>query len=82
MGSLDAAQRKWLADLGVMLGSDLSKVLAELPEIAAGEATPRAPKPIEVLEDRRREFKRARAQWVAVKRRAERTSRRSRPVRE
>jgi hypothetical protein len=71
MGSLDAAQRKWLADLGAMLGGDFSKALSEVPEVAAGEAPPPAPKPIEVLEDRRREFKRARAQWVTVKRRAE-----------
>ena len=73
MGKLDAAQRKWLADLGVMVGSDaaFSKALAEVPEVAAGEATPAAPQPIEVLQDRRREFKRARAQWVTVKQRAE-----------
>ena len=40
---------------------------------AAPAAAPGASgtKPIEVLEDRRREFKRARAQWVAVKLRAE-----------
>jgi hypothetical protein len=73
MGKLDAAQRKWLADLGVMVGSDaaFSKALAEEPQVAAGAATPSAPPPIEVLEDRRREFKRARAQWVAVKQCAE-----------
>jgi hypothetical protein len=37
----------------------------------ADNAAKTAPAPIEVLEDRRREFKRARAQWVAVKKRAE-----------
>jgi hypothetical protein len=73
MGKLDAAQRKWLVDLGVMVGSDAAvlEALAEAPEVDADAATPAAPQPIEVLEDRRREFKRARAQWVAVKQRAE-----------
>lgn len=63
MGRLDAAQRKWLADPGVMVGGDLSKVLAEALN-AAGEATPPAAQPMEVLEDRRREFRRAvRSGW-------------------
>ena len=72
MGKLDAAQKKWLAELGALVGGDdgLSKSLAEAPAASAGRDAS-APKPIEVLEDRRREFKRARAQWVAVKQRAE-----------
>jgi len=58
--------------------------LSATPEIAAGggapeqaaaasaaSARPPTPQQLEVLEDRRREFKRARAQWVAVKLRAE-----------
>ena len=74
MGKLDAAQKQWLVDLGVMLGSDAEVLKATLnggPEAVAGEPTAAAPKPIEALEDRRREFKRARAQWVTVKQRAE-----------
>lgn len=73
MGKLDAAQRKWLVDLGVMVGGDAAalEALTEAPEVNADEAAAPAPPPIEVLEDRRREFKRARAQWVAVKQRAE-----------
>ena len=65
MGRLDAAQRKWLSDPGVMIGGDLSKVLAEAPKAAAaGEATPPAAQPMEVLEDRRRAFRRAvRSGW-------------------
>lgn len=72
MAKLDAAQRKWLVDLGAILGGGgaLSEALADVPETGTNEAAP-APKPIEVLEDRRREFKRARAQWVTVKQRAE-----------
>jgi len=37
----------------------------------AAPATPATPQQIEALQDRRREFKRARAQWVVVKKRAE-----------
>ncbi|MEO8564614.1 MAG: hypothetical protein ABI601_21245 [bacterium] len=73
MGKLDAAQRKWLFDLGVMVGGDAAapEALSEAPEVEADAATPAVLQPIEVLEDRRREFKRARAQWVKVKQRAE-----------
>src|SRR6478672_8851794 len=83
MGKLDAAQRKWLADLGVIVGSAAPALKAQAeasepetgaPEVgsdADADAAPKAATPIEVLEDRRREFKRARAQWVAVKQRAE-----------
>jgi len=83
MGKLDAAQRKWLADLGVIVGSAAPALKAQAeasePETGAPEAgsdadadaAPKAAPPIEVLEDRRREFKRARAQWVTVKQRAE-----------
>ena len=81
MGKLDAAQRKWLVDLGALVGSDAPalKAQAEAPEVDtehrpegdADAAMPAASPPVEVLEDRRREFKRARAQWVAVKQRAE-----------
>jgi len=67
----------WLAGLGI----DIQALRAQL-EGASAEASPeppaskpaapaRATQPVEVLEDRRREFKRARAQWVAVKNRAE-----------
>jgi hypothetical protein len=44
-----------------------------MPRAAVAEAPdgPASPRQIEVLEDRRREFKRARAAWVSVKARAE-----------
>ena len=74
MGKLDAAQRKWLVDLGVLVGGPASAALAaggDEAQEAADEAAPSTPQPIDVLEDRRREFKRCRAQWVAVKQRAE-----------
>jgi len=71
MGKLNAAQKQWLADLGAMVGGGerSSKEPAGASAIER-EAEP-TPAPIEVLEDRRQAFKRARAQWVAVKRRAE-----------
>lgn len=73
MSKLGVAQRKWLVDLGVMLGGDTTglKTLTEVPGNAADGTTPISPQPIEVLQDRRREFRRARAQWVTVKKRAE-----------
>lgn len=66
MGKLNAAQKKWLAHLGVLLDS-------EPPSGTPGDddGPPGEPQPIEVLQDRRREFQKARAQWVNVKRRAE-----------
>jgi hypothetical protein len=72
VAKLDAAQRKWLIDLGVIVGGNAGVMtrLAE-PAKAAAEEAPLKPQPVEVLEDRRREFKRCRAQWVAVKQRAE-----------
>ena len=120
MGKLNAAQSKWLIDLGVMLGGagvapaganathgksrgdnghdhddDKAPAAEGTPELArpaapsgAPEQTaksaaarpalaadapdaPATPRQIEALEDRRREFKRARAAWVSVKVRAE-----------
>ena len=91
--ALHAAQKKWLAELAVLVGSapaaqsappgeDEEEVEAEADateadaveagDAEAGAASAKAPPPpIEVLQDRRREFKRARAQWVSVKKRAE-----------
>ena len=73
MGKLDKTQREWLAKLGVMVGGDAAvvKALSDAPGDPAGDEAPPAPAAPEVLEDRRREFKRARAQWVKVKQRAE-----------
>ena len=76
MGKLDAAQRKWLIDLGVIVGSKASALSASAgqpgaADEAAADEAPATPQAIELLQDRRREFKRARAQWVAVKQRAE-----------
>ena len=72
MGQLDSMQRKWLADLGAIVGGTTVFLtrLDEVADVAANAPAP-TPQPIEVLEDRRRDFKRARAQWVAVKQRAE-----------
>lgn len=86
MAKLDAAQKKWLAVLGSILGSDAGflqaltaqpSAPAEAPSPAGKGAETAAAAPAaaaqaeEVLQDRRREFKRCRAQWVAVKQRAE-----------
>lgn len=72
MATLNAAQKKWLVELGALVGSS-TRALESPAEAApaAGGGASRPPAPIEVLEDRRREFKQARAQWVAVKKRAE-----------
>jgi hypothetical protein len=72
MAKLDAAQRKWLSEFGAMVGNDsgLQTALTNAAQAAPEQAAPK-PQPVEVLEDRRREFKRARAQWVTVKQRAE-----------
>ena len=94
MAQLDAAQKKWLADLGVIVGAAAPATLPGTPgDASAGAAPPAATataaakpiaagaavgepgaapaQPIEVLQDRRREFKRCRAQWVRVKAGAE-----------
>ncbi len=52
-------------------GTTAAPKAAAAATAAAGEAAAPPAKPIEVLEDRRREFKKARAAWVAVKTRAE-----------
>ena len=80
--ALDAAQKKWLSELAMLVGRAPSAQEAPPDEDgsdAAATEVPDArvaddkasPPPIDVLEDRRREFKRARAQWVLVKKRAE-----------
>ena len=73
MSRLNAAQKQWLADLGAIVGAGdgAAKALAGLPKAVDADEPKSAPQPLEVLEDRRQAFKRARAQWVAVKRRAE-----------
>ena len=79
--ALTPAQKKWLIELAALVGGSTSElearsdgapdgVTAADPEIADDEAKA-PPAPIEVLEDRRRQFKLARAQWVSVKKRAE-----------
>ena len=74
MGKLNAEQRKWLTNLGVIVGGTTSAVLAagdEQSQKAAAQPPPGTAEPIETLQDRRREFKQARAAWVGVKVRAE-----------
>ena len=73
MSKLNAAQRQWLADLGAIVGAGDGAVraAAATPKVIDADEAKTAPQPIEALEDRRAAFKRARAQWVAVKRRAE-----------
>lgn len=73
MSRLNAAQKRWLADLGAIVGAGdgAAKAPAGPSKAVDGEGPKTAPRPIEALEDRRAAFKRARAQWVAVKRRAE-----------
>jgi len=72
MSRLNAAQRQWLADLGAMVGAGDGAVrAAATPKVIDADEARAAPLPVDVLEDRRQGFKRARAQWVAVKRRAE-----------
>jgi hypothetical protein len=68
---------------GGMAGQAAATAASATPEQAAGAAAapsasaadapeaPATPQQVEALEDRRREFKRARAAWVAVKARAE-----------
>jgi len=58
-------------DLGATAETAAGGVAPEQAAASAASVTPPTPQQIEVLEDRRREFKRARAQWVAVKLRAE-----------
>lgn len=73
MARLDAAQVKWLTDLGVIVGvaAPALAALADGGSAATEEAPAAKPQPIEVLQDRRKEFQRCRAQWVSVKTRAE-----------
>jgi len=85
MSNLNAAHKKWLLDLGAILnggGNAAAPPAAEekaqqRASVAATPATPTTPttpvtpQQVEALQDRRREFKRARAQWVVVKKRAE-----------
>ena len=83
--ALEAVHKKWLTELGALVGKAAPQLAsgkdeekdeagpeAEAPVIGAAVTKAKAPPPpVEVLEDRRREFKRARAQWVATKKRAE-----------
>jgi hypothetical protein len=81
MAKLNAAQKKWLIELGALVGGGTNALGAQSDDAPDGAITDDSeaadgkakapPAPIEVLEDRRREFKRARAQWVSVKKRAE-----------
>lgn len=75
MAKLDAAQLKWLEELGNLVGDGgrTSKLPSSAPSLlpSSSSAAPDTTVKIEVLDDRRREFKRARAQWVTVKQRAE-----------
>jgi hypothetical protein len=74
MGKLDAAQRKWLAGLGAIFGTEGAaspETDTATKQSASVMAAPATSQQVEALQDRRREFKRARAQWVAVKNRAE-----------
>jgi hypothetical protein len=82
MAALNEAQKKWLAQLSAMVGgrsagpvSDDASATASSATPAAAATTPAAssspPASAEVLDDRRREFKRCRAQWVTVKKKAE-----------
>jgi len=100
MSKLNPAQKKWLFDLGILVGGAASghapspaakaqghaagtlaqatvtgakspEAEAQSPKAEASAVAPATTQAVEVLEDRRREFKRARAQWVAVKTRAE-----------
>ena len=73
MVKLNAVQKRWLSDLGALVGGDANALEApseDDPEALEGKVKA-PPAPVEVLEDRRRQFKRARAQWVSVKKRAE-----------
>jgi hypothetical protein len=81
MTKLSALQKQWLLELGTLVGGSKDALQGQSNDTPAGARTddPEAahgkakapPAPLEVLEDRRREFKRARAQWVSVKKRAE-----------
>ena len=80
--ALNAVQKKWLAKLAALVGSapapleappdedgaDVAEATRSGADAKIARATPPA---IEVLQDRRREFRRARVQWVSAKQRAE-----------
>ena len=79
--ALTPAQKKWLIDLAALVGGNIGTIEAQSGDTPNGDSAEDAevadkaakatPAPVEALEDRRREFKRARAQWVSVKKRAE-----------
>ena len=79
--ALTPAQKKWLVKLAALVGGSTNAlearsdgapggVTADDPEIV-DDKVKAPPAPMEVLQDRRRQFKLARAQWVLVKKRAE-----------